>query len=46
MLETLFMVFGLCLVISVVYPVFVVLSYPFYRIYGGKKRFREYIRNF
>ncbi len=46
MLETLIMIFGLCLVIGVVYPVFVVLAYPFYRICGGKKKFREYIKNF
>ena len=46
MIETSIMILGFYLVICVVYPVFVVLSYPFYRVCGGNKKFREYIKNF
>lgn len=45
MFEVLFFVGGFCLFLGVVYPVCSILVYPFYRIFGGKQKFFDFLRD-
>lgn len=45
MFEVLFFVGSFCLILGVVYPVCSILVYPFYRIFGGKQKFLDYLRD-
>lgn len=45
MFEVLFFVGGFCFILGVVYPVCSILVYPFYRIFGGKQKFLDYLRD-
>ncbi len=45
MFEVLFFVGVFCLILGVVYPVCSILVYPFYRIFGGKQKFLDYLRD-
>lgn len=45
MFEVLFFVGGFCFLVGVVYPLCSILIYPFYRIFGGKQKFFDYLRD-
>ena len=38
-------VFGICFLFGVVYPVCTILIYPIYRLLGGNMNFFEYVRS-
>ena len=37
-------VFGICFLFGVVYPLCAILFYPIYRLFGGDMKFGEYVR--
>lgn len=41
----LMVVFGICFLFGVVYPLCAILFYPIYRLVGGDMKFVEYMRN-
>lgn len=45
MFEVLFFAGCFCFILGVVYPVCSILVYPFYRIFGGKQKFLDYLRD-
>ena len=45
MFEILFYVGGFCFILGVGYPVCSILVYPFYRIFGGKQKLLDYLRD-
>lgn len=45
MIDLLIIIFGLCFLFSVVYPVSVILFYPVYRFLGGNMSFFKYMKD-
>ena len=45
MFEILFYVGGFCFILGVGYPACAILAYPFYRIFGGKQKLLDYLRD-
>ena len=45
MFEILFYVSGFCLILGIGYPLCAILVYPFYRIFRGKQKFLDYLRD-
>ena len=36
-------IIGMCFLFGVVYPLCMILVYPFYRLFGGRKSFLNYL---
>lgn len=45
MFDLLVFVGAICLLFGVAYPVCAIIAYPFYKYFGGRDSFREYIKN-
>lgn len=45
MIGVLFLVFGICFLLGVVYPLCAIIVYPFYVAFGGKQKFLDYMKN-
>lgn len=45
MIEVLFVVFGICFLFGVVYPMCAIIAYPIYIAFGGKQKFFDYMKN-
>lgn len=45
MFEILTIVFAICFLFGGVYPIICALVYPFYKMLGGKDKFKNYIKN-
>lgn len=45
MFEVLFCVGGFCFIFGIGYPACAILTYPFYRFFGGKQKFLDYLRD-
>ena len=44
MIEILFVIFGICFLFVVVYPICAIILYPIYTALGGKENLNEYIK--
>ena len=45
MIEVLFVFSALCFLFGIVYPACAIIVYPFYVLFGGKKKFLDYMKN-
>ena len=36
---------GMCFIFGIVYPLMAILFYPIYKYMGGKKNFKEYMKD-